>query len=108
MKKINLQEVIGDINSLLEQEGMNPLPDLFKHMVLAIFRRGQKSEQNFIRAMEAAFSFLVRHGHISPQSNIDNMQLTASGNELNRRHAAEPANKSDTFDAALGVVRQVG
>lgn len=105
MKKINLQEVIGDINSLLEVEGMNPLPDLYKHMVLAIFRKGVKTEQNFLRAMEAAFSFLVKHGHISPQSNINNMQLTSTGNSLNSRHTAEPAQKSQTFDSALAVVK---
>lgn len=108
MKKINLQEVIGDINSLLEQEGMNPLPDLFKHMVLAIFRKGARTEDNFKRALEAAFSFLLMYGHITPQSNINNMQLTASGAKLNRRHAAEPADKSSLFDAGLQVVRQVG
>lgn len=105
MKKINLQEVIGDINSLLEVEGMNPLPDLYKHMVLAIFRKGPRTEQNFIRAMEAAFSFLLRHGHITPQSNIDNMQLTSTGNNLNTRHVAEPPAKSQTFDSALAVVK---
>lgn len=108
MKKINLQEVIGDINSLLEREGMNPLPDLYKHMVLAIFRKGPRTEKNFLRAMEAAFSFLLKHGHISPQSNINNMPLTSTGNQLNARHVAEPPEKSQTFDSALAVVRQVG
>ena len=108
MKKINLQEVIGDINSLLEQEGMNPLPDLFKHMVLAIFRKGPRTEENFKRALDAAFSFLIQYGHITPQSNLDNMQLTSTGATLNRRHAAEPAEKSGLFDAGLQVVRQVG
>lgn len=108
MKKINLQEVIRDINSLLEQEGMNPLPDLYKHMVLAIFRKGPKNEKNFLRAMEAAFSFLLMRGHITPQSNINNMQLTSTGNQLNAAHASEPPAKSQTFDSALAVVRQVG
>lgn len=108
MKKINLQEVIGDINSLLEVEGMDPLPDLFKHMALAIFRKGPKTEQNFLRAMKAAFSFLVKHGHISPKSNINNMPLTSTGANLERRHDAEPEQKSQTFDSALAVVKQVG
>lgn len=106
--KVTLDPFIEKINLLLEQEGMTPLPPLYKHMVLAIFRKGSKTERNFVRAMEAAFSFLLKYGHISPQSNINNMPLTSTGNQLNARHVAEPPEKSQTFDSALAVVRQVG
>jgi hypothetical protein len=108
MKNWDVTPFIQKINLVLEQEGMNPLPDLYKHMVLAIFRKGVKNEQNFLRAMEAAFSFLLTYGHITPQSNINNMQLTSTGASLNSRHVAEPKSKSDLFDQSLAVVKQVG
>lgn len=103
-----LESCIEKINLLLEQEGANPLPDLYKHMVLAIFREGPKTEQNFLRAMEAAFSFLLRRGHITPDSNIQKMTLTSSGASLDRPHEAEPASKSNLFDAGLEAVKGVG
>lgn len=99
-----LEESIKEINSLLEQEGLNTLPDLFKHMVVAIFRKGDRTEANFRRALDAAFKFLLRNGHITPDSTVQNMTLTATGNNLNQRHMAEPKTKSDTFDAAMDVV----
>ena len=104
--KIKLQPFVEEINLLLEQEGMSPLPDLFKHMALAIFRKGPRTVDNFINSMEAAFAFLVRHGHITPRSNINKMDTTSSGAKINSRHSREPAAKSSNFDAMLGVVRQ--
>ena len=104
--KLSLQPFVERINLVLEQEGMNPLPDLYKHMVLAIFRKGPRTVDNFLNSMEAAFEFLVRYGHITPNSNINNMQLTPSGQALNSKHAAEPVDKSGTFDSGLAVVRQ--
>ncbi len=99
---------VQKINLLLEQEGLSPLPDLFKHMALAIFRQGPKTEKNFIRAMEATFSFLLSKGHITPDSTLQNVKLTSSGAALNRDHVDEPASKSGLFDAGLEVVKSVG
>lgn len=101
-----LEESIGEINSLLEQEGLNTLPDLFKHMVVAIFRKGDRTEANFRRALDAAFKFLLRNGHITPDSTVQNMNLTGTGRALNARHQAEPKAKSDTFDASMDVLSQ--
>ena len=106
MKKINLNIFVKDINLLLEQEGMNPLPDLFKHMVLAIFRKGPRTERWFRDSLEIAFSSLLKNGFISPNSNLNNMALTPTGVERNRRHMAEPKAKSDLFDSAFGVISQ--
>jgi hypothetical protein len=104
--KVPLQPFVEKINVLLEQEGLNPLPDLFKHMVLAIFRKGPRTVENFIYSMEMAFAALVRYGHLTPSSNINNMQLTSTGIQQNRSHVGEPRTKSANFDAMLGVVRQ--
>lgn len=106
MKKINLNIFVKDINLLLEQEGMNPLPDLFKHMVLAIFRKGPRTEAWFRSSLEIAFSSLLKNGFITPNSNLTNMTLTSTGNEQNRRHMAEPRAKSDLFDSAFQVIAQ--
>lgn len=103
---IKLDEHVKNINALLEQQGMNPLPDLYKHMVLAIFRKGPKTSSNFIRSMDAAFTFLLKHGHITPQSNINNIQLTSTGKVLNAPHTKEPPDKSELFDTAFEVTKQ--
>lgn len=99
-----LLEVREEINLLLEQEGMNPLPDLFKHMVLAIFRKGARTEAWFRSSVEIAFSSLLRNGYITPTSKLNNMTLTSSGAERNRYHSSEPRAKSDLFDSTYQVV----
>lgn len=96
-----LNETVKEINLLLEQEGMNPLPDLFKHMVLAIFSKGNKDEQSFRQAIDAAFTFLLRNGYINK-----NLSLTAKGIEKNKRHAAEPKRKSSVFDSYLNAIKK--
>ena len=106
MKKVKLKQFINEINLVLEQEGMNPLPDLYKHMVLAIFRKGPRTEKRFLDSLNAAFLFLLKRGHIAPKSTINNMSLTATGQRLNARHASEPQDKSRTFDSAMNVIKQ--
>ena len=104
--KLSLQPFVERINLVLEQEGMSPLPDLFKHMALAIFRKGPRTVDKFLDSMEAAFAFLVRYGHITPNSNINNMTLTSTGANLEKNHDNEDVSKSKTFDGGLAVVRQ--
>lgn len=101
MKKIKLQPFIDDINLLLEQEGMNPLPDIFKHMVLAIYNKGDKNEQGFRRAIDAAFSSLLKSGYINK-----NLTLTPKGVEKNKRHASEPKTKSAVVDSYLDALKK--
>lgn len=94
-----LRETESEINLTLEQEGLNPLPDLFKHMTLAIFRKGPRNIGWFQQSASIAFDFLIKYGHISPNSSVDNMTLTSSGQQQDRRHRAEPPAKSKQFDS---------
>lgn len=101
MKKIKLQSFINDTNLILEQAGMAPLPDIFKHMVLAIFQKGEKTEQGFRQAIDAAFSFLLKNGLINK-----NLTLTPKGVEKNKRHTSEPKNKSAVVDSYLDALKK--
>lgn len=93
-----LEETVREINVLLEQQGMVRLPDLYKHMVLAIFRKGPRNIGWFQVSAQIAFEFLIKHGHISPDSGAGRMPLTAKGRKYNKRHRAEPPKKSEQFD----------
>jgi hypothetical protein len=98
---IAINETIDEINMLLEQEGMNTLPDLFKHMVLAIFRKGPRSMGWFQQSVHIAFEFLLKYGHITRNSNLNRMALTRKGKSYNKRHEMEPPAKSQQFDNLL-------
>lgn len=93
-----------EINVVLEQEGAGPLPDIFKHMVLAIFKKGRnKNEEWFRQSIMIAFDSLLDNGYIEG-TNIKNMRLTPDGYRRNLQHAREPKDKSQKFDAALDVI----
>jgi hypothetical protein len=94
-----LEETVSEINVLLEQEGMLPLPDLFKHMTLAIFRKGPRNIGWFQQSAQTAFEFLVQHDFLSPNSNLNSMRLTSKGQQADSRHRAEPIQKSAQFDS---------
>ena len=102
-KKISIIE--KDINLVLEQEGVKPLPDIFKHMVLAIFNKGKnKTVDWFKQSIMIAFDSLIDNGFIDG-TNIKNMRLTPAGYERNLSHARERKTKSNKFDAAFDIIK---
>ena len=100
MKKfINLtEEIYKDINLFLVEQRVSPLPDLFKHMVLAIFRKGPRTIGWFQSSVMIAFESLLQNGFITGDSNLQSIRLTSKGQQQNRMHASEPKAKSDQFD----------
>lgn len=96
--KIILEEISRDLNKLLQEQEAGQLPDLFKHMVLAIFRKGPRNIGWFQSSIMIAFESLLNNGFITGNSNLNNMTLTAKGQAQNRQHAAEPKAKSNQFD----------
>jgi len=95
---ILLEHSVREINLLLEEEGVEVLPDLFKHMVLAIFRKGPRNIGWFQASVQIAFESLLENDFISPNSTPSSMTLTSKGQSRNAQHAREPASKSDQFD----------
>lgn len=100
MKKfIDLTEIVyKDINSFLLEQKASVLPDLFKHMVLAIFRKGPRNIGWFQSSVMIAFESLLDNGFITRDSNLQSIRLTPKGQQQNRMHASEPKAKSDQFD----------
>ena len=89
---------------LHEQVSVSPgssFPDLFKHMTLAIMRKGPRSAGWFESALAIAWDFLVKFGYLTPRSNLQRMTLTAKGRIANARHMNEGSagrKKSELFD----------
>jgi len=96
--KVLLEKIIFDIDNLLQEQEVRELPDLFKHMVLAIFRKGPRTIGWFQSSIMIAFESLLNNGFITRNSNLNNITLTARGQAQNRQHTAEPKAKSDQFD----------
>lgn len=96
---ILLEHSIREINLLLEEEGVEALPDLFKHMVLAIFRKGPRNIGWFQASVQIAFESLLENDFITPDSSPDQIRLTAKGQSRNAQHAREPVAKSNQFDS---------
>jgi hypothetical protein len=99
--KINLliEAITQDINLLLEQEDSPNLPDIFKHMVLAIFRKGPRTQGWFETSVMIAFETLLDNGYIYSNSRPDRMRLTSKGFVKNGRHRMEPMAKNNQFDS---------
>lgn len=96
--KILLEQVAEDINKILLEQEVPQLPDLFKHMVLAIFRKGPRTMGWFQSSIMIAFESLLDNGFITRNSNLQNIRLTAKGRTQNKTHQSEPRPKSDQFD----------
>lgn len=76
-------------------------PDLFKHMTLAIMRKGPRTMGWFQSSVQIAYEFLIQYGYITPRSNLQRMTLTAKGVQANAKHMREGSigrKKSEQFD----------
>lgn len=81
--------------------GGTNFPDLFKHMTLAIMRKGPRTLGWFQSSAAIAYEFLIKYGYITPQSNLQQMTLTAKGQAANAKHMGEGLigrKKSEQFD----------
>lgn len=95
-----LEKIILEETRLLVEEVARTFPDLFTHMVLAIYQRYQNDrsgEDGLIQAIKIALSSLKKDGYITPDSNLQNISLTPAGEKKNARHAREPMQKGDSF-----------
>ena len=93
-----IEAISKDINVLLEQENSPNLPDIFKHMVLAIFRKGPRTQGWFQSSVMIAFETLLDNGYIYRNSRPDRMRLTSKGFVKNGRHRMEPMTQNNQFD----------
>ena len=96
-----LEKIIWRETQLLVEEVSRTFPDLFTHMVLAIYKKKGGGEQGFLYAIEAALSFLIQNDYITPDSDLLNVSLTSKGQAQNVRHAREPMQKGDSFYSLL-------
>ena len=96
-----LEKIIGEETRLLVEEVSRTFPDLFTHMVLAIYKKKGGGEQGFLYAIEAALSFLIQNDYITSDSDLQNISLTSKGQAQNARHAREPMQKGDSFYSLL-------
>ena len=94
-----LEKIIWEETRLLVEEVSRTFPDLFTHMVLAIYQRYQEErsgEEGIIQAIKIALASLKKDGYITPDSNLQNISLTPDGQKKNARHAREPMQKGDS------------
>lgn len=96
-----LEKIIWEETVLLVEEVSADLPDLFTHMALAIYRKGNEGPEELLYAIEAALSFLIEKGFITPGSDLAGIELTALGTSQNVSHAAESPSKTDYFYTLL-------
>lgn len=81
------------------------LPNLLKHMTLAIYESGDAkgtSAERFVWALGVARRQLIRMGHMTASSefvSLNEVALTVTGRALEMKHRREPATKSRRFDA---------
>lgn len=94
-----IEEITKEINLLLEQEDSVDLPDIYKHMVLAIYRKGPQTRGWFESSVMIAFECLLDNGYIYRNSRPDRMRLTSKGFVKNGRHRMEPMEKNYKFDS---------
>lgn len=77
------------------------LPDLVKHMTLAIFNKIPGTEKKrFLVALEITRSQLVTFGHLksgAERGPISDIVMTEKGRSYNRRHRAEGPKKGKEF-----------
>jgi hypothetical protein len=78
------------------------VPDLLKHMTLAIMENTGRTDAGFLKAFQIARDKLVRDGYLTSASSkgpsTDKIRLTPKGDRQNRKHAREGKGKSKLFD----------
>ena len=99
IKRTILEKIIWEETRLLVEEVSRTFPDLFTHMVLAIYQRYQEErsgEDGLIQAINIALASLKKDGYITADSNLQNISLTPAGQKKNAPHAREPMQKGDS------------
>lgn len=90
------------------------IPDIVKHMTLAIMGRvPQKGseEEHFLECLKAARGRLTKWGYLmagSDQGPATSMRLTMKGILRNAHHAKENAGKNDRFDQLYAKIQEQG
>lgn len=78
------------------------VPDLLKHMTVAIMANTGRTDAGFLKAFQIARDKLVRDGYLTGASakgpSTDKIRLTPKGLRQNQKHTREGKAKSHLFD----------